>query len=255
MIRKALIVGAALCAAWSASPAMAGRGIQIDVASAPAPICDLGDTECSNALSLSDIGYDDGALANVFIYREGVIAFGAPLGVSSATFSIAQSNKQFDVYAGYTEFFDDELGRLQVDLISFFEPGTDVTPGITAPLFQYSLFNFFNSGVLQLGYAHLTAPPGATIGYNVAGQSNSVTNANGLILGEATNGTSTFVFNLTNGESVGLDSFTFNPVGIVPPVDPIGAVPEPSTWAMLLLGFGIIGGALRSRRRRLPAMA
>ncbi|MEG8038220.1 PEPxxWA-CTERM sorting domain-containing protein [Sphingomonas sp. LR60] len=28
-----------------------------------------------------------------------------------------------------------------------------------------------------------------------------------------------------------------------------GAVPEPATWAMMILGFGLIGGALRSRRR------
>lgn len=29
-----------------------------------------------------------------------------------------------------------------------------------------------------------------------------------------------------------------------------GAVPEPSAWAMLILGFGVIGGALRGRTRR-----
>jgi PEP-CTERM motif len=29
----------------------------------------------------------------------------------------------------------------------------------------------------------------------------------------------------------------------------IGAVPEPTTWAMLLAGFGLVGGLLRSRRR------
>lgn len=29
---------------------------------------------------------------------------------------------------------------------------------------------------------------------------------------------------------------------------PFDGVPEPSTWAMMLLGFGLIGGALRSRR-------
>jgi subtilisin-like proprotein convertase family protein len=28
------------------------------------------------------------------------------------------------------------------------------------------------------------------------------------------------------------------------------AVPEPSTWAMLILGFGLVGGALRSARRK-----
>lgn len=29
-----------------------------------------------------------------------------------------------------------------------------------------------------------------------------------------------------------------------------GAVPEPSTWLMLLSGFGVLGGALRARRAR-----
>jgi PEP-CTERM motif len=28
-----------------------------------------------------------------------------------------------------------------------------------------------------------------------------------------------------------------------------GAVPEPGTWAMLILGFGMVGGAIRYRRR------
>lgn len=28
----------------------------------------------------------------------------------------------------------------------------------------------------------------------------------------------------------------------------VGAVPEPATWMMLLLGFGLIGGAMRSRK-------
>lgn len=28
------------------------------------------------------------------------------------------------------------------------------------------------------------------------------------------------------------------------------AVPEPTTWAMMLLGFGFVGGAMRSRRRQ-----
>ena len=28
-----------------------------------------------------------------------------------------------------------------------------------------------------------------------------------------------------------------------------GAVPEPSTWAMMILGFGAIGGMMRGKRR------
>lgn len=34
-------------------------------------------------------------------------------------------------------------------------------------------------------------------------------------------------------------------VRVVPPAGPIGAVPEPSTWVLLLFGFGAIGGSLR----------
>lgn len=30
----------------------------------------------------------------------------------------------------------------------------------------------------------------------------------------------------------------------------MGAVPEPATWAMMILGFGLVGGAMRGARRR-----
>ena len=48
------------------------------------------------------------------------------------------------------------------------------------------------------------------------------------------------------------------PNGPIPPViDPIipgaGAVPEPATWAMLILGFFAVGAAMRRRERRKPA--
>ena len=34
----------------------------------------------------------------------------------------------------------------------------------------------------------------------------------------------------------------------------VAAVPEPSTWAMLILGFGVVGGALRGARKQRPAL-
>ena len=50
------------------------------------------------------------------------------------------------------------------------------------------------------------------------------------------------------GSGANADSLTINIGTAIPP----GAVPEPSTWAMLILGFGAVGGALRRRKR--PAL-
>jgi hypothetical protein len=47
------------------------------------------------------------------------------------------------------------------------------------------------------------------------------------------------VFNLTSGgTSTNLDNIVLH-----------GAVPEPGTWAMMLVGFGAIGGAMRRRKQ------
>ena len=40
-----------------------------------------------------------------------------------------------------------------------------------------------------------------------------------------------------------------NPTGPVGPNPPLGAVPEPASWAFMLLGFGGIGGVIRSGKR------
>ena len=35
---------------------------------------------------------------------------------------------------------------------------------------------------------------------------------------------------------------------VIPP--PNGAIPEPATWLMMILGFGAIGGMMRAKRRQ-----
>lgn len=52
----------------------------------------------------------------------------------------------------------------------------------------------------------------------------------------------------------GLDAFTLNLASSSGAVlystgDPTPGVPEPASWAMMLGGFGLVGGALRSRRK------
>jgi hypothetical protein len=45
---------------------------------------------------------------------------------------------------------------------------------------------------------------------------------------------------------VGCQALLLDPIGVIDP-PPGGAVPEPATWAMLIAGFGLVGGALRRR--------
>jgi hypothetical protein len=69
--------------------------------------------------------------------------------------------------------------------------------------------------------------------------------ANLLIPGDPTAFVSGFTFDrlgrVTVTQTPNIEEFT-------PPVNP-GAVPEPATWAMMLTGFGLVGGAMRYRRR------
>ena len=82
---------------------------------------------------------------------------------------------------------------------------------------------------------------------------------NGTTLGSVTGGTGWQAFNGVFTGTGSPDTFalseTFggNNGGVFLDNISISAVPEPSTWAMLLLGFGAIGWAMRSNRRRLIA--
>jgi len=49
-----------------------------------------------------------------------------------------------------------------------------------------------------------------------------------------------------DGYDVGIDNVDFTVSRI-----PTGGIPEPSTWAMLIMGFSALGAALRTQRRRI----
>lgn len=63
------------------------------------------------------------------------------------------------------------------------------------------------------------------------------------------NGTLNFAFESTANASIRAGAAITGPLGGV------GAVPEPGTWAMMLIGFGAIGWSLRSRRRAVARLA
>ena len=62
-----------------------------------------------------------------------------------------------------------------------------------------------------------------------------------------------FDFGQTGADSVLLEQRGWSNAVLITPT---GAIPEPATWAMMLIGFGGIGASLRRRRsRRLPQFA
>lgn len=46
-----------------------------------------------------------------------------------------------------------------------------------------------------------------------------------------------------------------NNAGVLLDAISVGAVPEPATWAMMILGFGLVGGAMRRRTRQTVSYA
>lgn len=62
-------------------------------------------------------------------------------------------------------------------------------------------------------------------------------------------GFQTFTFNLVGLTSVRISSASPFAIDNVVLDQGVGAVPEPAAWAMMIGGFGLVGGAVRRRRR------
>lgn len=85
--------------------------------------------------------------------------------------------------------------------------------------------------------------------------------ANGQANGVGYQATAFYVFDAGNAIG-GLNTFTFNKAGLsnarlysTGRYTPPPAVPEPATWAMMIVGFGAVGGSIRFRRRTNATLA
>jgi hypothetical protein len=114
----------------------------------------------------------------------------------------------------------------------------------------------FNSVDLTDIYNSAEAPMGGDVLFSFFDGTSTTTQTVTL---DALPGLQTFTFNRTSlvsltfqavtlGE-VQTDNFVLNAGGVViEPGGGGGGVPEPATWALMLTGFGLMGGALRHRR-------
>jgi hypothetical protein len=100
----------------------------------------------------------------------------------------------------------------------------------------------FSSITLDGNAFTLTSPPGAAKQYSCCGVDG---------LGAVTLGVGDHTINLI-GTLTGLDSGSYSGTLNVQPVR--GAVPEPGTWAMMLLGFGAMGVATRRRGAKIARL-
>lgn len=162
-------------------------------------------------------------------------------------------------YAIETRFSFDTVGGYR-KVVDFFNRGSDTG------------FYVLNS---QIMFYNVVSPGGSSV---TAGELATVRisrDSTGLVTGSV-NGATQFTFqdngNLAafNGTNINLfmDDFAtgqgeasggyvdyvrvFDTAdGVLPP----GGVPEPSAWALLILGFGTVGGAMRARRRTIVSFA
>ena len=168
-----------------------------------------------------------------------IFGYGPSSGVGVLTGS-TQGGNTFDSIAGINATFTG--GHNAVEF--FFSD--------TVPLGAYPI-TFYGSGGSVLGSFNLAAanilPPGYSGGiFPPAGTSPLP----GLFIGFTSAGNDILGFSVGPGASAN-DAFAIDDVRWTTLRD--GGIPEPSTWAMLLLGFGGLGAVLRRGRRATAALA
>ena len=91
--------------------------------------------------------------------------------------------------------------------------------------------------------AGITFMSGDRVGFDISGSTN---------LGFFTINDRFFSIDLASGLATSIGALS---VGGITGITAAAAVPEPATWAMMLIGFGAIGYSMRKRQGRKPAFA
>lgn len=268
----------------SASPAFAGRGTQIDVL-VPSGSCSFGATSCTPV----DIS-SSGIYQQAYIYQEGVVSIDAMLPSTAVAGDPTTFGSGIWFTPGIspgTTYTVDAYRSIGFDTtpvswgLNFFAPGSptvDQFGSTLAPDMQvllssgtgsYSSTGTWDGVSAVLAYSATYVPPAnAWIGFSWGnGNTQLVRNTDGLLVGPLpadTDFVSTagiyqpggITFDSQHNPIITEPSLSaptkFTPLyaAIVP-----GGVPEPASWAMMIIGFCAMGFAVRRKPRLRSSLA
>lgn len=244
---KAWVIGAPLMLSVAAGPA-AARRIVVDTALTSFTPCTVG-TACVG----TDLGFTinpgDGATSTIFLYDNGLTTVGSPLPASftsapsiaaigqdviTPAYSPAATTSGFQDGTGISQSFSPFPGSpfFRENYVSTFVDASNVTNSV---LVQFTIYQLTDGApgdfALQFAYSDpgdpfsppsATLDPNALIGFRLG--SNLVDLRAGDVTADILSDGDTFQYVFRNTAA---------------------AVPEPSTWAMLVGGFGFVGMMLR----------
>ena len=175
--------------------------------------------------------------------------------VAGTTLNTTMRAAVFDATNGFLDFFYQitnlATSNTSINELTFasFE-GFDISSPGTGAWQQLAAFDVFTSGVEEADSARRTFD-GSVIGASFS--TNLHPDADAGINRLLNPGETSAIFQIrTKASNFRPGTFTAqNGIGLTGlGFAPAGAVPEPGTWMMMLLGFGLIGGALRSRKKQ-----
>ena len=154
------------------------------------------------------------------------------------------------VDVGYFARQDDKLNSLQLILVD----RSDVSAGDFDIYFNYDQITWETGSASggTNGFGGTSAAAGFSNGTGVDGTYYQFpgSRVNGALLDGGSNA-------LVSGSNIGFDGrylFQVRSGNVAPPPPPMGAVPEPATWAMMLLGFFGVGLTLRTRKPKVASV-
>jgi hypothetical protein len=264
VIRKALLASlaiAALCFSTetSARRTVIDQGETIPVTN-PIIACTIGIAGCSAITLPFSFDFGTGITNQAFVYNSGVISFGAPIPLNVPDYASFTSfgvpviaplyvpgvtgvAGPYQAFTGTmtpdpTNAFQTTLPNFGTDLfiITFLDPTADdpntfLTPYIhvildaSATQLRFEFIHgqsFLSNGILQIELPDTT---GTQLGYSLGNPASPQQLLN------------------QPPDIAGINAFQFN-------VGAATGVPEPATWAMMILGFGAAGFALRRAKAR-----